>query len=169
MELRAAMTRLVPSVLMVLALHVAGSGLVAAQDLAAAQDLPSGWKVAPIEAPQGETRACAATKMTGDIKGIGFTRLSSGLETMTVAVEGWAYPLGAALSETMTIGDAAPTPLAAFGQNNATLAKGSFSSNKLLRTATSLQIAIGTTHEAFDIAGLDAALDALKACVAGRA
>ena len=56
--------------------------------------------------------------------------------------------------------------LAAFGQNNATLAKGSFSTNKLLRAATSLEIGIGDKREMFDIAGLDAALDALKACVA---
>ncbi len=134
-----------------------------------AQDLSSGWKIAPVEAPLGEARSCAATKMTGTTKGIGFTRMSSGLETLTVAVEGWAYPLGAQLSETVKIGDKAPMALAAFGQNDATLAKGSFSTNKVLRAATSLEIGIGDKREVFDIGGLDAALDALKACVADRA
>ena len=162
MELRQAMISVSRLAMAALAIGLAAGA-------AAAQDLPSGWKVAPIEAPLGEARACAATKMTGDTKGIGFTRLTSGLETMTVAVEGWSYPLGEAVSETVKIGDTAPVALAAFGQNNATLAKGSFSTNKILRAATSLAIGIGDRHEAFDITGLDAALNALQACVAEHA
>jgi hypothetical protein len=136
---------------------------------ASAQVLPSGWTVAPVEAPLGEAHSCAATKMTGTSKGIGFTRMTSGLETMTVAVEGWAYPLGQALDETMKIGDAAPLSLQAFGQDNATMAKGSFSTNKALRAATLVEIGIGDRRESFDIGGLDKALDALAACAADRA
>lgn len=134
----------------------------------AAEDFPSGWSVAPVEAPLGEARSCAATKMTGSDRGIGFTQLSSGLELLTVAVKGWSYPLGAAVPEKVKIGNAAPIELKALGQNDATLARGTFSTDKAWRAAKSLEVSVGAMRQIFDLDGLDQAFDALRTCMARK-
>ncbi len=132
---------------------------------AKAEELVSGWSVDLIEAPAGEARSCAATKMTGTDRGIGFTQLASGMEFLTVAVEGWSYPVGDELFEQLKIGEGAPYELKAFGQNNATLASGKFSTDPALKRAKTLEVAIGDKHATFDVDGLDKAFEALRTCV----
>lgn len=143
--------------------------VVALAGPASAEDLPSGWSVEPIDAPAGEARSCAATKMTGTDRGIGFTLLSSGSEFLTVAVEGWSYPHGEAVSESFKIGDAAPVTLKALGQNNATLAAGTFTTDAALKAARTVEVAIGDKHLSFDVEGVDKAFEALKVCMLPKA